>query len=99
MRKIAIGSDHAGFPYKEPVINWLTANGFEVKDFGTYSENSILHTPWQVLWRAENTKKGFFYVAAARAFALPLTNIRVYAPLWYGIYHSLLWPVSITTPM
>jgi ribose 5-phosphate isomerase B len=40
MRKIAIGSDHAGFPYKEPVINWLTANGFEVKDFGTYSENS-----------------------------------------------------------
>jgi ribose 5-phosphate isomerase B len=40
MRKIAIGSDHAGFPYKEPVINWLTANGFEVKDFGTYSADS-----------------------------------------------------------
>lgn len=27
-------------PYKEPIKNWLTANGFEVKDFGTYSENS-----------------------------------------------------------
>ena len=40
MRKIAIGSDHAGFPYKEPVINWLTTNGFEVKDFGTYSADS-----------------------------------------------------------
>ena len=40
MRKIAIGSDHAGFPYKEPVIEWLTTNGFEVKDFGTYSADS-----------------------------------------------------------
>jgi ribose 5-phosphate isomerase B len=40
MRKIAIGSDHAGYPYKEPLINWLTANGFEVKDFGTYSADS-----------------------------------------------------------
>lgn len=40
MRKIAIGSDHAGFPYKEPVINWLTTNGFEVKDFGTYNADS-----------------------------------------------------------
>ena len=40
MRKIAIGSDHAGFPYKEPLINWLAANGFEVKDYGTYSADS-----------------------------------------------------------
>ncbi|KAA6430441.1 ribose 5-phosphate isomerase B [Dyadobacter flavalbus] len=40
MRKIAIGSDHAGFPYKEPVTQWLITNGFEVKDFGTYSADS-----------------------------------------------------------
>jgi len=40
MRKIAIGSDHAGFPYKEPVKQWLATNGFEVKDFGTYSAES-----------------------------------------------------------
>ena len=40
MRKIAIGSDHAGFPYKEPLFNWLSNNGFEVKDFGTYSADS-----------------------------------------------------------
>ncbi|MHA4742351.1 ribose 5-phosphate isomerase B [Dyadobacter sp. MSC1_007] len=40
MRKIAIGADHAGFPYKQPIIEWLTTNGFEVKDFGTYDADS-----------------------------------------------------------
>ncbi len=40
MRKIAIGADHAGFPYKEPIVAWLRENGFEVKDFGTYSADS-----------------------------------------------------------
>ncbi len=40
MKKIAIGSDHAGFPYKEPITTWLTNNGYEVKDFGTYSSES-----------------------------------------------------------
>lgn len=38
--KIAIGSDHAGFEYKEGLRTWLQANGFEVKDFGTYSAAS-----------------------------------------------------------
>ncbi|WP_025763859.1 ribose 5-phosphate isomerase B [Dyadobacter tibetensis] len=40
MRKIAIGSDHAGFPYKEPIINWLTSKGYQVNDYGTYSADS-----------------------------------------------------------
>lgn len=35
--KIAIGSDHAGFEYKECIRKHLTAAGHEVKDFGTYS--------------------------------------------------------------
>lgn len=38
--KIAIGCDHAGFDYKEALKNWLTGNGYEVKDFGTYSSES-----------------------------------------------------------
>jgi ribose 5-phosphate isomerase B len=36
--KIAIGSDHAGFDYKEFLKTELTA--YEVKDFGTYSSGS-----------------------------------------------------------
>ncbi|ODS81337.1 MAG: ribose 5-phosphate isomerase B [Cytophagaceae bacterium SCN 52-12] len=38
--KIAIGSDHAGFPYKQPIINWLNEHGYEVTDHGTYNDQS-----------------------------------------------------------
>ena len=38
--KIAIGSDHAGFEYKEALREWLLKNGYELKDFGTYSADS-----------------------------------------------------------
>jgi len=38
--KIAIGSDHAGFDYKERIRQFLTDAGHEVKDFGTYSADS-----------------------------------------------------------
>jgi ribose 5-phosphate isomerase B len=36
--KVAIGSDHAGFLLKEALKSYLQKKGFEVKDFGTYSE-------------------------------------------------------------
>jgi ribose 5-phosphate isomerase B len=39
-KKIAIGSDHAGFEYKERFRKWLEKNGFDVKDFGTHSTAS-----------------------------------------------------------
>jgi ribose 5-phosphate isomerase B len=35
--KIAIGSDHAGFAYKEKIRELLATLGHEVHDFGTYS--------------------------------------------------------------
>jgi ribose 5-phosphate isomerase B len=38
--KIAIGSDHAGFKYKELIRGWLAAAGHEVTDYGTYSAES-----------------------------------------------------------
>jgi ribose 5-phosphate isomerase B len=39
--KIAIGSDHAGFIYKEKIKEFLRARGHEVTDFGTDSEESV----------------------------------------------------------
>ncbi len=36
--KIAIGSDHAGFQLKETLRTYLHNKGFDVKDFGTFSE-------------------------------------------------------------
>ncbi len=35
---IAIGSDHAGFAYKEAIRTVLAAEGHAVRDFGTYSD-------------------------------------------------------------
>ena len=38
---IAIGSDHGGYELKEHVKKHLEEKGIEVKDFGTYSEESV----------------------------------------------------------
>lgn len=39
--KIAIGSDHAGFAYKEKIKLLLTELGHEVRDFGTNSDAPV----------------------------------------------------------
>ena len=39
--KIAIGSDHAGYRYKEEIKRFLTSLGHEVEDFGTHSTESV----------------------------------------------------------
>lgn len=38
--KIALGSDHAGLPLKNEIIKHLEGKGIEIKDFGTYTEES-----------------------------------------------------------
>jgi ribose 5-phosphate isomerase B len=39
--KIAIGSDHAGFRYKEKIKEFLQQRDHEVIDFGTFSEEPV----------------------------------------------------------
>jgi ribose 5-phosphate isomerase B len=39
--KIAIGSDHAGFKYKERIKQFLGELGHEATDFGTHSEDPV----------------------------------------------------------
>ena len=40
MKTIGLASDHAGYELKEYVKQWLSAKGWEYKDFGTYSTAS-----------------------------------------------------------
>jgi ribose 5-phosphate isomerase B len=40
-KPIAIGGDHAGFEYKQSIIKWLRDKGYQVKDFGTHSTDSV----------------------------------------------------------
>lgn len=39
--KIVIGSDHAGFEYKEAIIKHLEEQGHQMEDFGTHAEDSV----------------------------------------------------------
>jgi len=39
--KIAIGSDHAGFQYKEAIREFLKKLGHEVRDLGTFSDTPV----------------------------------------------------------
>ena len=40
MSKILIGSDHGGFKLKGIIINHLKEEGYDIQDFGCYSEES-----------------------------------------------------------
>jgi len=40
-RKIAITADHAGFAIKETIKKYLIDSGYEVKDFGCFSADSV----------------------------------------------------------
>ena len=44
--RIAIGSDHAGFAYKEKIREMLAGLGHEVQDMGAYSEESVDYPLW-----------------------------------------------------
>lgn len=39
--KLAIAADHAGFELKQEMVKYLQKKGIEVKDFGTFSPNSV----------------------------------------------------------
>ncbi len=39
-KPVAVGADHAGFEYKTAVVRHLNKQGYQVADYGTYSENS-----------------------------------------------------------
>ena len=59
----SLGSDHAGFKYKEAIKAFLLAEGHEVKDFGTFSEESVDYPD--------------FVRPAAEAVSLGLTDLGV----------------------
>lgn len=39
--RIAVGSDHAGYPLKEHIAAWLAESGHAVYDLGTHSEEPV----------------------------------------------------------
>lgn len=43
--RVAIGSDHAGFPLKRHLAEWLRGQGHDVTDFGAHSEEPVDYPP------------------------------------------------------
>ncbi|MEX2547854.1 MAG: RpiB/LacA/LacB family sugar-phosphate isomerase [Chloroflexota bacterium] len=39
--RVALATDHAGFPLKQPIFDWLSAAGHEVVDFGVDSTQPV----------------------------------------------------------
>lgn len=38
---IGLGSDHAGFALKQEIMKYLSEKGFDYKDYGTFSSDSV----------------------------------------------------------
>ncbi len=55
--KISLGSDHAGFRYKEKVRELLESLGHEVKDCGTFDEKPVDY-PFFIRLAAEAVARG-----------------------------------------
>lgn len=41
IKTVGLACDHAGFPLKQFVLDYLEKKGYLVKDFGTYSDKSV----------------------------------------------------------
>ena len=41
VKTIAIGCDHAGYPYKAAIVKMLDEKGYTVLDFGTHTPDSV----------------------------------------------------------
>jgi ribose 5-phosphate isomerase B len=71
--KIAIGSDHAGFEYKEMLRSYLA--DYEVKDFGTYSLESADYPDFAhpVASAVESTEFAFGILVCGSANGVAIT--------------------------
>ena len=41
VKTVGLACDHAGFPLTQFVLEYLEKKGYQVKDFGTYSSESV----------------------------------------------------------
>lgn len=87
-KTIAIGGDHAGFEYKGKLIEILTSQGYEVKDFGPGSDASVdypdyVHPLCDAIERGE-TNKGIVICGSGNGVAITANKHQ-------GIRAALCW--------
>jgi ribose 5-phosphate isomerase B len=91
--KIAIGSDHAGFEYKELIKKFLISQNIEFTDFGTYSSDSVDYPDFAhpVANSVENQDSNLGILVCGSGNGVAIT-----ANKHKGIRAALCWSVEIT---
>ena len=89
--KISLGSDHAGFRYKEKVKELLGSLGHEVKDCGTFSEEPVdyplfIRPAAEAVARGE-CERGIVFGGSGNGEAMVANRVR-------GIRCALCWNVE-----
>lgn len=74
-KPIAIGSDHAGYNYKEDLISFLEGKGLAFEDFGTHSLDSVDYPDFAhpVASAVENGKAAFGILLCGSANGVAMT--------------------------
>ncbi|MDP9229238.1 MAG: ribose 5-phosphate isomerase B [Bacteroidota bacterium] len=87
-KPIAIGSDHAGYEYKEDLISMLEGKGFLFKDFGTDSKDAVDYPDFAhpVASAVENGKSSFGILLCGSANGVAIT-----ANKHQGIRAAICW--------
>jgi ribose 5-phosphate isomerase B len=85
---VAIGSDHAGYNYKEEIISFLDGKNVKWKDFGTYSIDSVDYPDFAhpVAQAVENGEAAFGILICGSANGVAIT-----ANKHQGIRAAICW--------
>jgi ribose 5-phosphate isomerase B len=72
---IAIGCDHAGVDYKDAIKTYLESKDFSVKDFGTYTKDSVDYPDFAhpVAASVENNETAFGILICGSANGVAIT--------------------------
>lgn len=89
---IGICSDHAGFEYKQRLIDRLSRRGYQVVDFGTHSTESVdypdyAHKLAEAVEKGE-VEAGIAFCGSGEGMAITLNHHR-------GIRAGLAWNVKV----
>ena len=88
---IGIGSDHAGFRYKQRIIEHLRAAGHEVRDFGTHGTEStdypLFIRPVAEAVAAGDVERGIVLGGSGNGEAIAANRVR-------GVRCALCWNVE-----
>lgn len=87
-KPVAIGSDHAGYDYKEDLISFLEAKGLSYHDFGTHSKDSVDYPDFAhpVAEAVQNSEASFGILLCGSANGVAIT-----ANKHQGIRAAICW--------